>query len=93
MNYSNLLFIGFLMKLLSRKNIFSPIKEKEGIATLRLYRKFEKCTFKMDKVNLDLEFLLKYKKEKLIPTFAKPKLSIVVDKKTSWNNVSNNNII
>ena len=74
-----LLVITFIIKLFSRKQIFNRIKEKHGNETWRLCRQFEKCSSKYTKVKLDLDFLLACKKEKLIPTFAKPKLSITGD--------------
>ena len=81
MHVNQLLVIAFIIKLLSRKNLFNNIKEKHGIETVRLCRQLEKSTIKYEKAKMDLDFLLTCKKESLIPTFAKPKLSIVADNK------------
>ena len=74
-----LLVLTFLIKLLSRNNIYKRIKEKHGNETVRLCRQFAKHTTQHTKVKLDLNFLLICKREKLVPTFAKPKLSISDD--------------
>ena len=76
MNNTTLLVFTLLIKILSRRNIFNDIKEKHGNETGRLCRQLEKSTTKLNKLNMDLNYLLTCKKEKLIPTFAKPKLSI-----------------
>ena len=78
---TQLLVLSFIIKLLSRINIFNNIREKHGNETVRLCRQLEKSITKRAKIKLDLDFLLKCKKENLIPTFAKPKLSIPSDKK------------
>ena len=76
MNQITLLVMTLVIKLMSRRNIFTDIKEKHGNETGRLCRRLEKSTGKFCKVNMDLDFLLTCKREKLIPTFARPKLSI-----------------
>ena len=81
MQPTQLLVISFILKLLSRKNLFNNIKEKHGNETVRLCRQLEKSTIKYGKVKMDLDFLLTCKKENLIPAFAKPKLSIAADRK------------
>ena len=73
---ANLLVLGFLYKILSRKPLFTYIREKHGTETLRQCRTFEKTVLKYEKTLYDLRFLLKCKKEGLIPTFAQPKVSI-----------------
>ena len=78
MHPSQLLVFSFIFKLLSR-NIFNNIREKHGNETARQCRQLEKSITKKSKVKLDLDFLLTCKKENLIPSFAKPKLSIPVD--------------
>ena len=79
---TNLLVFGFLIKIFSRKPVFTYIREKHGIETLRLCRGLEKDIIRYEKVRHDLQFLLTCKKEGLVPVFAKPKLSIEVDNNT-----------
>ena len=81
MQSSTLLVLTFILKLLSRKNLFNNIKEKHGNETVRLCRQLERSSIKYSKVTKDLDFLRTCKKENLIPTFAKPKLSISADMK------------
>ena len=76
MHPTQLLVLSFIFKLLSRKNLFNNIREKHGNETARLCRQLEKSSTKLSKVKLDIDFLLSCKKENLIPTFAKPKLSV-----------------
>ena len=73
---SNLLVIGFLIKIWSQKPLYTYIREKIGTETLRQCRRFEKAVLRYEKLVLDLKFLLTCKKESLVPVFAKPKLSI-----------------
>ena len=73
---ANLLVLGFIIKIWSRKPIFAYIREKNGTATLRQCRMFEKVVLRYEKLLLDLQFLLTCKKETLVPIFARPKLSI-----------------
>ena len=72
----NLLVISFVIKVFSRKPIFTYIREQHGNETLRQCRGLEKDTIRYEKLCSDLRFLLICKKEGLVPTFAKPKLSI-----------------
>ena len=74
--FANLLVLGFLYKILSRKPLFAYIREKHGIETLRQSQVFEKLVIRYEKSLQDLRFLLTCKKEGLVPTFARPKLSI-----------------
>ena len=72
----NLLVISFVIKIFSRKPIFTYIREQHGNETFRRCRGLEKDTIRYEKLCSDLRFLLVCKKEGLVPTFAKPKLSI-----------------
>ncbi|XP_057310566.1 uncharacterized protein LOC130648530 [Hydractinia symbiolongicarpus] len=65
----------------ARINIFNRIQDKYGHDTLRLVRRYEKLGIKLGKINCDLQFLLACKKEQLITTFARPKLSIYATNK------------
>ena len=76
-----LLVINFLIKLHARKNIFKYITEKYGQMAVKLARNIEDKRTRLAKMKCDLSFLLTCKRNKLIPTFAKPKLAT----KTSWN--------
>ena len=60
---TQLLVLSFIMKLFSRINIFNNIREKHGNETVRLCRQLEKSITKRAKIKLDLDFLLKCKKE------------------------------
>ncbi len=73
---TNLLVLTFLIKIFSRKPIFTHIKEQYGIEALRQCRGYEKEVIRYEKLCYDLRFLLVCKKEGLVPTFARPKLSI-----------------
>ena len=73
---ANLFVLGFIIKIWSRKPIFTYIREKNGTETLQQCRVFEKAVLRYEKLLLDLQFLLTCKKESLIPVFARPKLSI-----------------
>ena len=61
----NLLVITFVIKLFSRKPLFTHIREQNGIETLQLCRGLEKDTLRYEKLNADLRFLLICKKEGL----------------------------
>ena len=76
MDISSLLVITFLIKIYSRNHIFKYIKQKHGNDTQRLCRSYEKLRIRYEKCRDDLDFLLSCKKERLVHTFAKPKLSI-----------------
>ena len=78
---TTLLVLHFVIKIFSRKNLYTHIREKHGNETLRQCRGLEKATLKYEKLCYDLRFLLVCKKERLVPTFAKPKLSITVNDK------------
>ena len=74
-----LLIINFLIKLYAHKNIFQLIAEKYGQDTTTLSRLIEKKRTKLRRIKNDLRFLTTCKRNKLIPTFAKPKISIKVN--------------
>ena len=74
-----LLVINFLIKLYARKNIFNIIKEKYGQAQLNLARCIERNRTKARKIKCDIKYLTTCKKNKLLPTFAKTKLSVKVN--------------
>ena len=78
---TTLLVFTFVIKIFSRKPLFTYIREQHGNETLRQCRGFEKDVLRYEKMCYDLRFLLACKKEKLVPVFAKPKLSIEVDNK------------
>lgn len=81
-NNNNLLVIAFIIKLLAQNHLFKYLKEKHGQDTFLLCRKYEKLCVRQEKTKDDLRFLLKCKHEKLLPVFARPKLSIKTDYKT-----------
>ena len=68
--------IHFLLSIYAQKNIFQYITEKYGQETTTLSRAIEKNRTKLKKIKCDLKFLATCKRNKLIPTFAKPKISI-----------------
>ena len=76
MLFANLLVLGFLIKIYACKPLFTYIREKHGLQTLRQCRVFEKLIIRYEKSLHDLRFLLACKKEGLVPKFARPKLSI-----------------
>ena len=76
-----LLVINFLVKLLARKNIFKHIKEKYGHTTVKITRDIENKRTKLTKLKCDLNFLTTCKRNNLIPTFAKPKLAIKMNRR------------
>ena len=78
---TTLLVFTFVIKIFSRKPLFAYIREQHGNETLRQCRGLEKDVLRYEKMCYDLRFLLTCKKEKLVPVFAKPKLSIEVDDK------------
>ena len=78
---TTLLVFTFVIKIFSRKPLFSYIREQHGIEALRQCRGLEKDIIRYEKLCQDLQFLLICKKEGLVPIFAKPKLSITADQK------------
>ena len=78
---TTLLVLTFVIKIFSRKPLFSYIREQHGIETLRQCRGLEKDFLRYEKVCADLQFLLTCKKEGLVPVFAKPKLNIAADRR------------
>ena len=71
-----LLVINFLITLLALKNIFNWIYGKYGQTTRNLARNTERTRIKIKKLKCDIKFLLTCKRNKLVPTFAKPKIAI-----------------
>ena len=61
----------FVIKLYVRINIFKHIKKKHGQDLVKVVRDFEQKKTKFVKLNADFAFIKLWKKEKLIPTFAK----------------------
>ena len=75
-----LLVLNFLIKLYALRNIFEFISEKYGQAATKLARKIEKNRTKLKKIRCDIRFLTTCKRNKLIPTFAKPKIAIKINR-------------
>ena len=71
-----LLVILFAIKILSQVNIFKHIERKHRRQILKNVRALERLKGKWYKINKDIKFIKLCKKEYLIPTFAKVKLSI-----------------
>ena len=69
--FANLLVLGFLIKIYACKPLFTYIREKHGLQTLRQCRVFEKLIIRYEKSLHDLRFLLACKKEGLVPKFAR----------------------
>ena len=78
---NTLLVLIFLIKLFARAKLFSIIREKYGQDILRAVRAYERLLKRHEKLQCDLKFLLKCKKERLCPNFATPNLSIKVNAK------------
>ena len=79
-----LLIITFIIRLYAHKNIFQYITEKYGQDTTTLSRSIEKKRTKLKRIKSDLNFLITCKRNKLIPTFAKPKISIKTNFTLRW---------
>ncbi len=79
-----LLIINFIIRLYAHKNIFQYITEKYGQDTTTLSRSIEKKRTKLKRIKSDLTFLTTCKRNKLIPTFAKPKISIKTNYAVRW---------
>ena len=71
-----LLVILFLIKLYALKNIYDYIYGKYGQSRRTLARNTERNRMKIRKLKSDIKFLTTCKKNNLIPTFAKPRLTI-----------------
>ena len=65
-----ILVILFTVKLYAQINIFNVIKKKHGQEMLKITRNLEELTTNHRKIKLDIDFIIKYKREGLIPTFA-----------------------
>ena len=79
-----LLVIHFLIRLYARRNIFQHITEKYGQNTTKLARSIERKRTKLRRIKSDLTFLTTCKRNKLIPTCAKPKISIKINYSIRW---------
>ena len=82
--FLKLLVINFLIKLLAQKQLFTYITEKYGQHTTKLSRQIEKTRRKLEKIKCDIRFMVTCKRNKLIPVFAKPKISIKMKASTRW---------
>ena len=79
---NTLLLVIFIIKILAQPGLFKYIKEKYGHNVMQQCRSYERLCTRKQKLVSDLEFLVKCKREGLIPVFARPKLSIDVPHKT-----------
>ena len=77
-----LLVINFLIKLYALKNIFNIICGKYGQTILNISRNMERTRIKIAKLKTDITFLLTCKRNNLNPAFARPKISINIDRNT-----------
>ena len=71
-----LLIILFIIKLYAQNDIFKRIKKKHGQDVITVIRSLEKLQTKYRKVIADMKYIKTFKKECLIPAFAKVNISI-----------------
>ena len=71
-----LLTLLFAIKLLARLNISKYIEKKYGDLALENVRSLKNIKHNWFKISKDINFIKTYKKEDLLPTFAKVKLTI-----------------
>ena len=71
-----LLVLLFIIKLYARSNIFKYVKKKHGQDTLIVTRTLEDLKTRLMKTEADIHFIKTCKRENIIPTCAKVKLSI-----------------
>ena len=71
-----LLVILFIIKIHALRNIYNHIAGKYGADTLKLTRETERIRIKIRKMKSDIKFLTTCRRNKLIPTFARPKFAI-----------------
>jgi hypothetical protein len=64
----------FILRCWPKTNIIDKIKQQYGYKTLRTYRKLEKILLKINKVEQDIQFMVKCKTLDLIPKFCRIKL-------------------
>jgi len=64
----------FMLRFPSGSPTTTIIAQRYGNYALKVYRRFQKCSFKENKINLDLNFLNVCLKNKLIPKFLRFKL-------------------
>ena len=79
-----LLVILFLFKLYAQKNVFNLIRGKYGQHYTKTARLVETIRTKIAKLKLDIKFIITCKRDKLIPTFAKPKIVVKLNFRTRW---------
>ena len=79
-----LLIIHFIIRLYAHKNIFQYITEKYGQEKTTLSRSIEKKRTRLKRIKGDLKFLTTCKRNKLIPMFARPKISIKTNYAIRW---------
>ena len=72
----SVLLVILYYKTVSRLNIFSVVKKKNGKEMLKITRNLEELITKHRKIKLDKDFIIKFKREGLISTFASVKLEI-----------------
>ena len=60
----------------AQTNVFNRVKKKHGQETLKIVRTLEDSKTPLMKIESDIVFIKTCKREQLIPTFAKVKLSI-----------------
>ena len=73
--FTRILSLTFIIKILSQ-SIFKYSREKYRTSNLRLCQGYERLIARFEKNRLDITFLLKCKQERIIPKFARPKLSL-----------------
>ena len=71
-----LLLILFAIKLYARINVYKLIQQKHGQAIIKKVRNYVKLKTKLTKLKADIVYIKSFKKEDLIPAFAKVNLSI-----------------
>ena len=70
-----LLVLLFIIKLYACSNVFIYLKKKHGQDTLIVTRTLEDLKTRLTKTEADIHFIKTYKRENIIPTFAKVNLS------------------
>ena len=68
------LIIQFLISCWPKTNIVNKIRQQYGLKTLAIFRKLEKTLFKLKKVDLDIQFMLKCFELDMVPKFCRIKL-------------------
>ena len=83
-----LLAILFTITLHARNNILNVNKKKHGQEILKITRNLEELITKHCKIKLDIDFIIKCKREDLIPTFVSVKLAIRYDTQHLRRNIA-----